>query len=119
MENPEEYKIQSLLVKLRILSGRISHDDAYYYCEKHHNLSSLYIDEAYESAGFDPEKSLIQFLDIKGSTFDLVIRRLDPSSTDESFWIKIADRYVHELVGALEYSHPPILNFERTKHLWI
>jgi len=112
MEKPEEYKVQSLLVKLRILSGRIPYDANYYYYI-HHNLSTLYAEQLCEYTSLNSEKGFIQYLDIRWGTFDLVIRRLHPSSTNEGLWIQIED-YVEELVWTLK-KHETFINFERIK----
>jgi len=112
MENPEEYKVQSLLVKLRILSGRNSHAE-YKYRFKHYSLSSLYMNKLRESAVLDSIEESIQCLDINWVTLDLVIRRLDPLSTSEGLWIQI-EEYIRELVGTFK-TYPSLINFERIK----
>jgi len=116
MKNPEEYKVHSLLVKLRIISGRIPHSHGHIYYYKHHKLSTLYIDEVRESAFLNSEEldsieESIQCLDIKWGMLDLVIHRFGPSSTIKGLWV---EEYVNELAMTFE-NYPSLINFERIK----
>jgi len=108
-QHPEDYRIQALLVKLRILSGCIG--------VAHQDLSTSYIDYLSGSASLDNEEKFTQILDILWGRFDVMIRRLDSLHTDRYFWT-VVENDVDELVNilsSLEENHPHLLNFEKLK----
>jgi len=78
-QRPEEYKIQAVLVKLRILSG--------FDRDGHHSLSSWYIRYLLALPYGPGEGRLIQkyshIVDIRCGILDVTISRLDSHSTDK------------------------------------
>jgi len=111
MLHPEDYRIQALLVKLRILSGFIGYD--------HYGLSNSYVMFRImpDSTTLEENEKFTQILDIIWGRFDVMIRHLDSLRTERFFWILVEDD-VHKLIGTLstlQSNHPSLLNFEKIK----
>jgi len=106
----EEYRIQALLVKLRILSGLDGH--------RHRFLSTQYIKYISNSTTLENDDKFTQILDIRFEMLDVLIRRRNPLQNHTPSWILEMVEDVDELVSTLstlQVNHPTLLSFEKLK----
>jgi len=107
-QNPEDCRVQALLVKLRILSG--------FDVEIHHDLSSQYIDNlSTKPTSLDIEDKFNQILDLRWGIFDQNIRRLSRHPNPNNGMLDVS-RDVQKLVSTLsnlDEDHPTFINFEK------
>jgi len=106
-QHPEDYQIQGLLVKLRILSGFSAH--------RHHSLSSNYISYLTYSTGLDNEEKFNQILDIRWGKLDQFIHRSHLLFPDINLMWKRIEEDVNLLISTLSSIDPALLNFEKLK----
>ncbi len=111
MQHPDEYTVQALLVKLRILSGLDG--------QRHHSLSTQYIDYISDSTTLGDDEKFSRILDIRWGMLDLAIYRLVPLLSDRFLWVRIVND-VEELVSTLSTledikTHPTLHSFEKLK----
>jgi len=110
--HPENYGIQGLLVKLRILSRFVGNGG-------HHFLSSQYIDYLSDSSSLEYEEKFSRILDIIWGKFDQFIHRSDLfPPEDVVLMLKLLRVDVDQLIStlsSLEENHPALLNYEKLK----
>jgi len=107
-KHPEDYRIQALLVKLRIRSTCLG-------VRGHPPLSQEYLDSLSESS-LDNEEKFNQIVDIRWGMLDVAICHWDQLSANK--FVLLIDREVVQLVAALVVlndNHPALLNLERIK----
>jgi len=109
-QHPENYRIQGLLVKLRILSRFVGNS--------HHTLSTWYINYLPESTSLEDEEEFNQILDIRWGRLDKLTHSSDFFSLDvvvmwEHIWWDV-DQLISTL-SSIEENHRALLNFEKLK----
>jgi len=108
-KNPEDYRIQALMVKLRIISSR---------CLQAARFISyqLYLFKYYSCLP-NNEKNILEILHIRWGMFDQTIRRLDPFSTNVVLWDIILEdvRELVQILSTLQNRHSALFNFETIK----